>query len=117
MIKDVILEDIFKNSSFHTLYEIFKKEYTNINQLEVLYEEKGQDDLVDILVLKADTDYDGYGDDKAKKEIGKMYQSLKEEWVKKEQQVLLRSLRQAEAENDQEKLSILLNNLNNLNKV
>jgi DNA primase len=95
------------------LYESLKKQYNGSGSTEEVLEREYQNSI-DILVLKADKDYNDFDLEKAKKEIDILLGRIKSQWQNNKRAELTNALKEAEKENNLELLQKILKQIMDL---
>lgn len=100
-------------SPYSELYEMLKRQYTETNSIDlqnvrIFFAREGQENIVDVLLMKGEKDFSDFNADDARKEAGQLMQEIKMEWVKKERARLQHEITEAERNSDAERLSYLI---------
>jgi hypothetical protein len=106
-------KEYFASTPFLGLYETAEKGYTNnnkidINELRNNLRDSGEENLVDLVLLKSDKDFEDFSELEAEKEIGDLLIKIKSEWSKQKRMELNRELSQAQAEKNEAKVQEII---------
>ncbi|NQU83471.1 MAG: DNA primase [Parcubacteria group bacterium] len=109
--------DYFIDTQFLSLYENTLELYNNNKGLgnqnsEFIQEKIGdKNEIVHVLILKADKDFVDFDEEKAEKEISVILLEIKREWTKRKRQRLTEELGKAQNEGDEGKVGELMKKL------
>lgn len=102
--------EFFTGTPYMPLYELIKEAYNpNIvtkTEIREILEEGG--DLVSILLLKADKDFEGFSKEDSTHEVDDLLEKIKSEWIKKRRKELNDHLKIAQTAKDEKKMSEIL---------
>lgn len=106
-------------SPYSELYEMLKKQYTETNSIDlqnvsIFFAREGQENIVDVLLMKGEKDFSDFSEDNARKECEHLMQEIKMEWVKKERGRLQHEITEAERSGNAERLSYLMDEFQRL---
>jgi len=119
IVEKLLKSDYFVNTEYVKLYEFINKEYNNTKVLSAdSLRENFKDglvvNLIDILVLKADRDFEGLSSIELKEEIEFLANQIKNEWNKFRREELNMQLKKAESIGDKEKANNIFAEIANL---
>ncbi len=101
-------KEIFK------LYKKIQKGNFELDNLRKEFSQEGEN-IVDFLVLNSQKNFQDINKKEAKKRIKKIGSKLQEEWIKNKRKILQRKIKQAEQEENEERVEELMKELNSLN--
>ncbi|MBU2542507.1 DNA primase [Patescibacteria group bacterium] len=114
-------EKMLSTGEFKQLYEIIKKEYNydedgkiDIDKIRQVFELHDKENLVDVLLLKADWEFSGMLDDGARKDFKKLILEIENEWKKKRRREIQVEIEVAEKEKNEERLGELMKEFSKL---
>lgn len=105
-------------SPYLSLYETLKNQYTHgaldLQHVKSMFEHEGSENPVDILLMRGEKDFYDYTEDKAQKELEYICREIKEEWSRARGHELQIEIEAAEHTGDKERMSVLLDELQQL---
>ena len=115
-------QNLLSTGEFGVLYEILKREYNENNKVDIEKVRKifadsngsNKENLVDILLLKADWEFSDLKLGQELKEFKNLFFEMEQQWKKDQRLVIQIKIEQAEREKDKIKLSELLEEFNKI---
>ncbi len=122
LISDFVQEDkekLLSTGEFRPLYEVIKKEYNENTKISIenvikSSQKPGQENPVDVLLLKADWEFSDLESGKEKKEFDDLYLEIENEWKKKRRMEIQIEIERVEKDGDKDKLQELMSEFNDL---
>ena len=97
-----------------------KEEYTKAGSLDInklresFISDNATENIIDLLLMKADLEYSGFEENRVKGEIENIVKQIKEEWVRERRQTIQRAIAEAERAGVRERVEALMREFQSL---
>lgn len=114
-------EEYFNSTPFLPLYELIKKDYNENNKIDIntvrnRLNTSGEENLIDLVLLKADKDFEDFTEQDMEKELTDLLSKIKLDWAKQKRNGLKQALNKAQAEKDNVKVGKILKEIMELSE-
>jgi len=114
------LDDYLSTHQYVNLYIRMKEEYTKAGSLDInklresFISDNATENIIDLLLMKADLEYSGFEENRVKGEIENIVKQIKEEWVRERRQTIQRAIAEAERAGVRERVEALMREFQSL---
>lgn len=114
-------KEFFVQTPFLGLYEIAERGYNENNKIDINdvknnLRSSGEENLVDLVLLKADKDFEAFSEQEAEKEVIDLLIKIKSDWAKQKRKDLNQELNKAQTEKNEKKVEEIIREIMTLNE-